>query len=945
MSYQQHPSCSITESDLTEALLPDYLASLRWTSEHDPQLTHNKRLVKHGQAIGGRAFSAVISTDCNNILVQYGRRVVIRQASGVQLRLECHHHTHARNTKPEVAALSDQAANAKNAQVLADILVDKAKKQAAKNKKKKAPKVTKDANAPAPKQTRKSVSKQTGCSYALKFVCDLTDPQNPNCSRIWRLKTDDNSKTASVSDRQNATGSDDERVNAAENVPCNDDDDGMMFGGHTCSPDLALQVGGVLYLWQFTEPMMEFLRELASVQMRPSELRLRLQKKFDKDFIDFGLVQTALEKLSPSRGQEQRAEVYDLLDHLEANKTKFSSRCQYLPTVINGKRVRELRNVFFATKQMIRLFKEYGQLVIIDATYNITNFTMKLLVFTIRTAAGTFNIAAVALITEESEDDIRWAMLELMQQAGLTPGDVNGMVKCVMTDGARAYPAVIKDLMSSAEHQLCAWHQTENMYTFAKKWAKDGAIAAELMMNIVHETEPLTAEQKWFAMMDTQFNNSPRLQDELACNDETAAMKLQREMANNERHNARALLQVWYVKRRKFWKASTKHFMNIGTMSSQGGEVMNHAMKPTPKALTLSELIKMTERVSNRHALKQLKAIDRARNTKKLQQNVDDWTDILQSKLSIFAAELLTEQMALSRKNDYQPVNGIDGAITNSRNALGVDLAKKTCLCGFTKQYGLLCRHIMSLLDEEMKQSTEKNESARRESIAQACLSHAHARWHHEALFRVFELENPGAVSQRSSTSAIELVNEANEVTDTEHHIESDSESNDEPSSEGTVSASIARRTSSYIETMPQAPVPHTKVSIDIEFAEYWDAITAFRSRGTDAKLAMNEALRDMLYAVEDRVIVVSQRERIERQRMQTTHHDENSQSAPVCVMPLNHRVADMESYSSDDSAVPDHDDLPLVDPRHRRAMRSASSKATSARRGQKRKLEQSQLQ
>lgn len=169
---------------------------------------------------------------------------------------------------------------------------------------------------------------------------------------------------------------------------------------------------------------------------------------------------------------------------------------------------------------------------------------MKLFVFTIRTAANTFNIAAVALIAEESEEDIRWAMLEIIQQAGLTPGDVAGMVKCVITDGARAYPTVIKVLMPSAQHQLCVWHQTQLMENFAKKWAKDGAATTDLIVDVIREPGTLTAETKWFDMLEKQFSSSPRLQDEPHCQGETDAMKQQREDANKKRLNARTLLQV-----------------------------------------------------------------------------------------------------------------------------------------------------------------------------------------------------------------------------------------------------------------------------------------------------------------------------------------------------------------------------------------------------------------
>lgn len=142
--------------------------------------------------------------------------------------------------------------------------------------------------------------------------------------------------------------------------------------------------------------------ELLAVKSRPCELRLAWQEKFYKNFIDFGLIQTALEKIEPTHNHEHSPEIAELLVYLEANKDSLLHRCRYWTTELN-----EIRSVFFATKQMIRMFKEYGQLLVVDATYNLTNFTLKLLIFTIRTGTCSYNIAAVALIAEESEDDIQ----------------------------------------------------------------------------------------------------------------------------------------------------------------------------------------------------------------------------------------------------------------------------------------------------------------------------------------------------------------------------------------------------------------------------------------------------------------------------------------------------------------------------------------------------------
>lgn len=67
-----------------------------------------------------------------------------------------------------------------------------------------------------------------------------------------------------------------------ENVPDGDDDIEVIFCDYKCSPDLAFQVGGVLYMRQFTDPVINFLREISAVRKPPSELRLRLQGQLKK---------------------------------------------------------------------------------------------------------------------------------------------------------------------------------------------------------------------------------------------------------------------------------------------------------------------------------------------------------------------------------------------------------------------------------------------------------------------------------------------------------------------------------------------------------------------------------------------------------------------------------------------------------------------------------------
>lgn len=93
----------------------------------------------------------------------------------------------------------------------------------------------------------------------------------------------------------------------------------------------------------------------------PSAIRAAVQTKFKQAFVDGGVVQTVLEKITPTRGIDLQPEIRELIDFLEANESEFEHQCQYLTTKLNGQDVREIRNIFFATKQMIRMCKEYGQ--------------------------------------------------------------------------------------------------------------------------------------------------------------------------------------------------------------------------------------------------------------------------------------------------------------------------------------------------------------------------------------------------------------------------------------------------------------------------------------------------------------------------------------------------------------------------------------------------------
>ena len=206
-----------------------------------------------------------------------------------------------------------------------------------------------------------------------------------------------------------------------------------------CKPNMRLKLGGILYMYQLTQPMLAAIKLMAnSESIRPVDIRTTLQTNFQLNFIDFTLIQNVI-NIGKPRGQ-QTAEIDDLLMYFQSKGEAIIYQCQWQKSKHNDQNVLEIRNVFWTTKQMVRLFREYGQLLIVDATYRSNHFNMKLLLFTIRAGNGKFTIVAASLIQHESKDDLRWSFLELMKaadmQVGILPRDTDSPVNQSTADSS-----------------------------------------------------------------------------------------------------------------------------------------------------------------------------------------------------------------------------------------------------------------------------------------------------------------------------------------------------------------------------------------------------------------------------------------------------------------------------------------------------------------------------
>ena len=241
----------------------------------------------------------------------------------------------------------------------------------------------------------------------------------------------------------------------------------------------------------------------------------------------------------------------------------------------------------------------------------------------------------------------------------------------------------------------------------------------------------------WDEMIEHHFTEV--LQERPPVANETQKQRANREARNVKRSNARTLLQEWRAMAPKYWKCFTKHYRNMGSISSQGGEIMNNAVKRR-KHVSLKALIEMTNRVASNHMFDQLRSFDHASRIP-LHSNINLWTDVLRSTLSEFSAKALTGQLKAAMKHRWSLDE--DGLMRTENQQVSVNLLDHSCTCGYVNQHGLTCRHLMaSMMASEPVVRCEDgtiappSSSVMRE-LAAMCMRTAHPRWSHAAVLRV----------------------------------------------------------------------------------------------------------------------------------------------------------------------------------------------------------------
>jgi len=134
----------------------------------------------------------------------------------------------------------------------------------------------------------------------------------------------------------------------------------------------------------------------------------------------------------------------------------------------------------------------------VNATYNTAQFGRQCLLFVLALGNKRFTIAAMALLLNESKEELKWAFQQLRAHVGEAAW---GGSKVVMTYGERSYPALLAEILPLAIHQLCQWHMQRSMKPTVRQ-LKHAAQVHVMMDKAMNSHNEIEAECAWQRIQD-----------------------------------------------------------------------------------------------------------------------------------------------------------------------------------------------------------------------------------------------------------------------------------------------------------------------------------------------------------------------------------------------------------------------------------------------------------
>jgi hypothetical protein len=223
-------------------------------------------------------------------------------------------------------------------------------------------------------------------------------------------------------------------------------------------------------------------------------------------------------------------------------------------------------------------FHRCGQFFNMDATYKTNRFGMQLVLLVGATEILSTAVFAMALILTESTASYNWVLGEVRTAVG---EEAWRAVRCVATDGAGCFHAVIEENLPWATHLRCRFHIRTNINKNLRLLYKGDSSSWQLFLRgyyrCINEPSEVRFEQLWTTLMQAH----PRVVEYMT--------------------------KEVYSHRKQLASCYTNKYVTLGAQSTQRGEGMNALIKAwIIPSLPLSYLCEVVKGMSDRQAAKVL---------------------------------------------------------------------------------------------------------------------------------------------------------------------------------------------------------------------------------------------------------------------------------------------------------------------------------------------------
>jgi len=189
----------------------------------------------------------------------------------------------------------------------------------------------------------------------------------------------------------------------------------------------------------------------------PSAIREYLENRYDVK-LDYMTVYNQFRKLFPRFGVEDCS---NFIQYLLKNEADYRSLPELGENDENQgdssvETDKSLCKIVFSTKKMKENFKNFGDILIIDTTYNVNYYSTPLVVL-----SGVDNcyrniLFGLAFVNSEEQATYNWVLSQFDSIVQEKP-------QLIMSDQDKSLCAAIKNTYSGLEHRVCSWHVARNL--------------------------------------------------------------------------------------------------------------------------------------------------------------------------------------------------------------------------------------------------------------------------------------------------------------------------------------------------------------------------------------------------------------------------------------------------------------------------------------------------